>query len=90
MIETDNFKKVEVTSPKELRAWLLENHSTPDSVWLVTYKKIEATKYVSRWEVLDSYTNVKEISLAVGFKRQDYFAKEFYKRYANYPKEYLS
>ncbi len=53
MIETDNFKKIEVTSPKELRAWLLENHTTPGSIWLVTYKKSEATKYVSIWEVLD-------------------------------------
>ena len=29
------------------------NHAQPESVWLVTYKKNEPDKYVSRWEVLD-------------------------------------
>ena len=53
MILTENFDKVEITSVKELRLWLLENHNKSDSVWLVTYKKSEPNKYISRWQVLD-------------------------------------
>ncbi|NVK49078.1 MAG: YdeI/OmpD-associated family protein [Cyclobacteriaceae bacterium] len=53
MIKTDNFDKVEVSSQEELRAWLMKNHRQPESVWLVTFKKSETGKYVSRWEVLD-------------------------------------
>jgi uncharacterized protein YdeI (YjbR/CyaY-like superfamily) len=53
MIETENFKKVEITSVEELRLWLRENHDQSESVWLVTYKKSEPDKYVSRWEILD-------------------------------------
>lgn len=53
MIKTENFDKVEITSQKELRSWLLKNHAQFESVWLVTYKKSESDKYVSRWDVLD-------------------------------------
>ncbi len=53
MIKTENFQKVEIKSVEELRHWLLKNHKQPDSVWLVTYKKSEPDKYVSRWDVLD-------------------------------------
>ena len=53
MIRTDNFRKVEITSQNELRSWLKDNHAQDESVWLVTYKKSESDKYVSRWEVLD-------------------------------------
>ena len=53
MIETQNFEKVEISSQEELRSWLMINHAQPESVWLVTYKKNEPDKYVSRWEVLD-------------------------------------
>ena len=53
MIRTDNFHKVEITSQEELRSWLKDNHTQDESVWLVTYKKSESDKYVSRWEVLD-------------------------------------
>jgi uncharacterized protein YdeI (YjbR/CyaY-like superfamily) len=53
MIKTENFDKVEVSSRAELRTWLMNNHRQPKSVWLVTYMKSEADKYVSRWEVLD-------------------------------------
>ncbi|MEM9830461.1 MAG: YdeI/OmpD-associated family protein [Bacteroidota bacterium] len=31
----------------------MKNHTQPESVWLVTHKKSEPSKYVSRWEVLD-------------------------------------
>ncbi len=53
MIQTENFEKVEVKSQEELRGWLLKNHAQEASVWLVTYKKTEKDKYVSRDEVLD-------------------------------------
>jgi len=53
MIKTDNFKKLEVTTANELRKWLNENHTQKEGVWLVTYKKLEKEKYVSREEVLD-------------------------------------
>lgn len=53
MINTDNFDKVEITSVEEFRNWLIENHNQDNGVWLVTFKKCEANKYVSREEVLD-------------------------------------
>jgi uncharacterized protein YdeI (YjbR/CyaY-like superfamily) len=53
MIETENFEKVEITSSEELRNWLLQNYKSSKSVWLITFKKSEADKYVSRWDVLD-------------------------------------
>lgn len=53
MIKTENFEKVEITSQEALRSWLTKNHAQSESVWLVTYKKSEPEKYVSRWDVLD-------------------------------------
>jgi uncharacterized protein YdeI (YjbR/CyaY-like superfamily) len=53
MIKTENFDQVEITSQNELRSWLMKNHAQSESVWLVTYKKSEPDKYVSRWDVLD-------------------------------------
>jgi len=53
MIKTENFKKTEVDSPKQLRKWLMKNHTQKDAVWLITFKKTEKDKYVSRDEVLD-------------------------------------
>ena len=53
MIETENFEKVEVESSEDLRNWLSQNYLNENSVWLVTYKKSEPSKYVSRWDVLD-------------------------------------
>jgi len=53
MINTNNFDKVEITSSQELRNWLIENHNQDKGVWLITFKKCEVTKYVSREDVLD-------------------------------------
>lgn len=53
MIKTENFQKVEVTSTKELRQWLMEHHKQQESVWLITFKKIVAEKYISTSQVLD-------------------------------------
>ena len=53
MIKTENFKKVEIKSQEQLRNWLKNNYSQKEGVWLVTCKKSENEKYVSRDEVLD-------------------------------------
>lgn len=53
MIRTENFDKVEIASIEEFRSWLIKNHAQSESVWLVTYKKCEPAKYVSRWDILD-------------------------------------
>ena len=53
MIKTENFEQVVVENQAALREWLLEHHQQAASVWLVTYKKSEKEKYVSREEVLD-------------------------------------
>ncbi len=53
MIKTDNFAKVEIESAETLRSWLVNHYMQDDAVWLVTYKKSEQGKYVSREEVLD-------------------------------------
>lgn len=53
MIETERFEKIEIKSSADLRKWLLKNYSNENSFWLVTYKKSEPTKYVSRWDILD-------------------------------------
>ncbi|MDA9114599.1 YdeI/OmpD-associated family protein [Pontimonas sp.] len=49
----DRFQKVEVASAAQLRSWLERNYTQSDSVWLVTFKKVQADKYLSREEVLD-------------------------------------
>lgn len=53
MIQTENFQKVEVSSPAELRHWLEQNYQQEESVWLVTYLKVVPEKYLSTAEVLD-------------------------------------
>ncbi|NJM07364.1 hypothetical protein HC891_16035 [Candidatus Gracilibacteria bacterium] len=53
MIDTENFLQVEVTAVHQLRAWLTANHTQQESIWLVTYKKHCADRYVSRSDVLD-------------------------------------
>lgn len=52
-MDADRFDKIEVASVAELRSWLELHHSQENSVWLVTFKKAVAGKYVSREEVLD-------------------------------------
>ncbi|NDJ52336.1 MAG: hypothetical protein GYB68_04515 [Chloroflexi bacterium] len=53
MTKTENFAQVEIESVAQLRAWLEANHMQAESVWLVTFKKHIADKYVSTSEVLD-------------------------------------
>jgi uncharacterized protein YdeI (YjbR/CyaY-like superfamily) len=52
-MDANRFDKVEVTSAAEIRTWLEQHHTQENSVWLVTFKKVVADKYVSREEVLD-------------------------------------
>lgn len=53
MTKIENFEKVEITSPKQLRDWLSANYSQEESIWLVTHQKHTGDKYVSTDEVLD-------------------------------------
>lgn len=53
MIKTESFTRFEIKSASELREWLEKNHSQTEGIWLITYKKQEKEKYVSREEVLD-------------------------------------
>lgn len=53
MAAGDHLERIEITSHVELRGWLEEHHAQDESVWLVTYKKHVADRYVSRDEVLD-------------------------------------
>jgi uncharacterized protein YdeI (YjbR/CyaY-like superfamily) len=46
-------REVEFTSAGALRSWLIENHTQPEGVWAITYKKHVVDRYVSRDEVLD-------------------------------------
>lgn len=48
-----NYDRIEVRSIQELHDWLLDNHTSDESWWLVTYKKAVTDKYVDRWDVLD-------------------------------------
>lgn len=53
MVKTESFKKVEITTQKELYNWLTDNYTQQEGVWLVTFKKTVINKYVSRDAVLD-------------------------------------
>lgn len=43
----DGLERVEVTSRAQWRAWLRKNHKRTEGIWLVTYKKHVADKYLS-------------------------------------------
>lgn len=49
----EDLERIEVSSQQELRNWLEAHHDQNESVWLVTFKKANPEKYVSREEVLD-------------------------------------
>jgi uncharacterized protein YdeI (YjbR/CyaY-like superfamily) len=53
MVKTENFVQVEISGATQLRVWLEQNHAQKESIWLVTYKKEVAEKYVSTQEILD-------------------------------------
>ena len=54
MIRSEAFAEVAVASPAELWDWLAAHHGQAESVWLVTWKKSDPGRYVSRDEVLDA------------------------------------
>jgi uncharacterized protein YdeI (YjbR/CyaY-like superfamily) len=49
----DELKRVEIDSVDALRRWLLANYEQRDSVWLVSYKKAVADRYVSYADIVD-------------------------------------
>ena len=53
MIRTEDYAQVEVTSARQLRDWLVLHHTQERSIWLVTFKKHVADRYVSTPEILD-------------------------------------
>ena len=53
MIPTERFEQVEVASVAALRAWLAENYTRAEGVWLVRYRKTVPEKFVDRLDVLD-------------------------------------
>lgn len=94
MIRTENFEKVEISSSEELREWLLENHQQKESIWLVTYKKVRPSKYVSTSEVLDELLcfgwidgirrklDTERTMQLIGPRRQQHWAKTYKDRAA--------
>ena len=42
----EQFEQVEVTSRGQWRSWLEANHTQPDSIWLITYKKHTGSRYL--------------------------------------------
>nr|MCU0246787.1 hypothetical protein [Bryobacter sp.] len=46
MGKLDDLKRVTVRSRAQWRAWLETNHASTESIWLVTYKKSVASKYL--------------------------------------------
>lgn len=49
-----DFDQVEIASVAELESWLSENHASHGTIWLVTFKKKHADKYVSKADVADA------------------------------------
>ena len=50
----DDFERVQIDSKKAIWEWLSLNHNSDKSYLLVTWKKTNKDKYVSREEVLDA------------------------------------
>ncbi len=50
----DDFERVQIDSKKTLWEWLSLNHNSDKSYLLVTWKKTNKDRYVSREEVLDA------------------------------------
>lgn len=54
MIKTEAFAQLEIATASDLLIWLTDHHTQMQSVWLVTFKKHVAGKYVSVDQVLDA------------------------------------
>ena len=53
-MDHDRFDRVEIAGTDELWTWLDANHGQDESVWLVTFKAADRSRYVSRDAVLDA------------------------------------
>ncbi len=53
-MDQDRFDRVEIAGTEELWAWLDAHHGQDESVWLVTFKAADRSRYVSREAVLDA------------------------------------
>ena len=51
---SNDMKQIEITTSTALWDWLEKNHSSPDSVQLITWKAASPDKYVSQDDVLDA------------------------------------
>jgi uncharacterized protein YdeI (YjbR/CyaY-like superfamily) len=49
----DQYERVEIENIAALRDWLKANHQQPESIWLVTYKKAVADRYVAYGDIVD-------------------------------------
>jgi uncharacterized protein YdeI (YjbR/CyaY-like superfamily) len=47
------FERIEVTSRQAWRRWLLSHHDQTQSIWLVTWKKTHADRYVPAEAIVD-------------------------------------
>ncbi|MCA9969263.1 MAG: YdeI/OmpD-associated family protein [Anaerolineales bacterium] len=56
----NNAERIQIESRAAWRAWLAENHTRPDGIWLVTFKKHCGDRYVS-------YDDVVEEALCFGW-----------------------
>ncbi len=50
----DRFEEVEITGIDQLHGWLQHHHSQRDGIWLITFKKAVADKYIPHDDVLDA------------------------------------
>lgn len=48
-----NLQRVEVSSRAQWRNWLEDHHTQPDSIWLVTYKKVRPQWYLPYAEIVE-------------------------------------
>jgi uncharacterized protein YdeI (YjbR/CyaY-like superfamily) len=53
-MDFDKFDRVEIQSADDLWTWLEANYTQPNSVWLVSYKAEDRSRYVSREAILDA------------------------------------
>jgi uncharacterized protein YdeI (YjbR/CyaY-like superfamily) len=53
-MDFEKFARVEIHSDAQLWAWLDAHHTQTASIWLVTFKADDPSKYVSRAAVLDA------------------------------------
>lgn len=49
----DDLERVQIVSTADLRDWLYANYAQRESIWLVTFKKSDPTRYVSYDSVVD-------------------------------------